>query len=168
MFRRLEGEGPPGEHLPNYSKHYFMPDGLSALSIADGKVIVSQQIGTGGYVVIEHPEIGFTSQSMHLFNRRVQAGQNVSAGQAIGTIGFNPSGYKLTHLHFQLRRGATGSLDSRTLVDPAPFIANLPAIQDPKRTQALLILAAAGLVGYLAYRHFTRTSSTPPGALIAP
>lgn len=146
MYPRVPADGGPPNELapPHFARRFFMPFGVPALSIGPGTVSISQDIGTGGYVKIEH-ESGLSSQYMHLKDRRVKVGDQVSAGEPIGTIYFNPSesGFPLVHLHFQLRRYGV-------LIDPGPFLSQVPVLDDPTwPLWAKIALAAAA--GYALY-----------------
>jgi murein DD-endopeptidase MepM/ murein hydrolase activator NlpD len=91
-----------------------MPAGLPALSLGPGVVRTAKPTSTGDYVSIDHPG-GYRSEYMHLRNLRVSKGQQVEAGQPIGTVSFNPADFNLIHLHFQLRKNGA-------LIDPRPLI----------------------------------------------
>ncbi len=128
MYRRPE-KGTP--KLPVYSKHYFLPDGIAAIAYDGGVVTTSKEIGTGGYIVIEHPD-GMTSQFMHLKNRVVAEGQTVDPGQTIATVWHNVSGYRLNHLHFQLRKNGK-------LVDPEPYLRKAAFVSAPRTTKGMTL-----------------------------
>jgi murein DD-endopeptidase MepM/ murein hydrolase activator NlpD len=69
--------------------------------------------GYGNFVLLDHGE-GITTLYGHLREIRVQSGERVSAGDAIGTIG--RTGNATTHhLHFELR------VDGKA-VDPMPYL----------------------------------------------
>jgi murein DD-endopeptidase MepM/ murein hydrolase activator NlpD len=144
MFKRIPFDpGPPQGAVPFTSRGHFHPEGLPALALGPGVVSTSGQITTGGYVVIEHPG-GWTSQYMHLARRDVKVGDRVKTGQPIGIIGFDtrPGGYKLIHLHFQLRKDGV-------LVNPAPILATLPVVDAPGNMGWLVaggVAVAAGLL----------------------
>jgi murein DD-endopeptidase MepM/ murein hydrolase activator NlpD len=97
-----------------------MPAGVRALAVARGRVSVSTDIGTGGYVRIWHPG-DLVTQYLHLAERYVSPGQIVEQGQALGVIGYDPSGYKLNHLHFEMLVGAVGAGRDQHL-DPEPYL----------------------------------------------
>jgi len=121
MFRR-RGRGdmietyPPG--TPHGSPGYFMPDNVPALAAGAGLVSFARWTPRGGTVTVRHPE-GWTIYYTYLSALAVAAGQVVTAGQPLGTIGGDPLDRRhLMHLHFELwrehaRRGAT---------DPAPYL----------------------------------------------
>lgn len=138
MYKR-DDAGP--QMLPVYAKRYFMPNGVPVLAILDGVVQRSMEIGTGGYIVIDHPG-GLRSQYMHLRNRRVKTGDRVKAGQNIADISHNPSGYQLNHLHFQIRRNGR-------LIDPEPVIIGAQRVKAPwGLAPRILIVAAAAIATY--------------------
>lgn len=141
MFKRLPFDpGPPQGAIPFTSRGHFHPEGLPALALGPGTVTTSTQITTGGYVVVDH--VGdWQSQYMHLARRDVKVGDRVQAGQRIGVIGFDtrPGGYRLLHLHFQLRQNGA-------LVNPAPILAQLPILDAPGGNRGWLIAAGAAVV----------------------
>lgn len=144
MFRRIPSDlGPPQGAVPHTSRGHFHPAGLPALALGPGVVTTSTQITTGNYVVVDHPG-GWQSQSMHLAKRDVRVGDKVKAAQRIGVIGFDtrPDGFRLLHLHFQLRKDGV-------LVDPEPILAGLPVVDAPGNWGWLVaggVAVAAGLV----------------------
>jgi murein DD-endopeptidase MepM/ murein hydrolase activator NlpD len=121
-----------------------MPFGVPALSAAEGTVSISEDIGTGGYVKIEHPQ-GLSTQYMHLKDRKVRAGQKVKAGQVLGTIHHNPneSHFPLVHLHFQVRKDGS-------VVDPEQLLAAAPILDAPWPLWVKLALAAGA--GFAVYK----------------
>lgn len=139
LYRKITGD-PDG--LPWSSKAFHMPDGVSALAASDGEVLISKDIGTGGYVRIQHAD-GIITQYMHLKPRAVSKGQRVKAGDAVGTIGYNPKSYKLNHLHFEVLRDGEK-------VDPAPYLSGAPVQAGPRFNWMNLI--ALGVMGYAAWR----------------
>jgi murein DD-endopeptidase MepM/ murein hydrolase activator NlpD len=83
------------------------PKGTPVLAAADGTVRVSEYNHGGGYgyyVIIDH-EDGFSTLYAHLEMQDtplVEPGQEVEAGEKIGTVGV--TGYSTgPHLHFELR-----------------------------------------------------------------
>lgn len=147
MYRRAPTDGgPPGKTmLPSHSPRHTMPAGVPALSIGPGVVRISEELKTGGYVVIDHPG-GLTSQYMHLFNRRVVPKQAVSAAAVIGDIGFNPGAYRLLHLHFQLRQDGE-------LLDPRAALRSMRVIASPTRSGLWIGAAAAVAAGLAAAKY---------------
>jgi murein DD-endopeptidase MepM/ murein hydrolase activator NlpD len=124
-----------------------MPPGIPALSIGPGKVSISKDITTGGYVKIDHPD-GLSSQYMHIKDRKVAVGDEVKAGQPIGEIHYDtrPGGFKLIHLHFQLRHHGR-------LVNPKAFLDALPILKNPWDVKKTLVtVALAGFVGWGVWR----------------
>lgn len=114
-------------NLPTESKCYEMPNGTPALAMTSGKVIKAELQTKGHHIQIDHGTIGganIQTQYFHLRNRLVKIGDTVRAGQPVGIIYHNISGYKLNHLHFQLRRNGTR-------IDPGPTIKRLPVIKAP-------------------------------------
>src|SRR5690606_8999447 len=83
------------------------PVGTSIHAAASGKVLVSKSGGYNGgygtYVVISHPN-GTQTLYAHMNANYVSVGQEISQGDAIGTIGLTG---RTTgpHLHFEVRGG---------------------------------------------------------------
>jgi murein DD-endopeptidase MepM/ murein hydrolase activator NlpD len=129
MFRRNPNE--PAA-LPQGSQNYYIPDGTPAVAAADGVVVTSEEIGTGGLVRIQHtPQV--RTGYFHLTNRQVSVGQQVRAGTVVGTVGHNPLDYPLNHLHFEV-------YENGNAVDPGPYLAGASSIPMP-------ILIGVGLLG---------------------
>ncbi|MNI63760.1 Murein DD-endopeptidase MepM [compost metagenome] len=67
----------------------------------DGEVTASEQMGARGkYIIIKHAN-GLETWYMHLNGMSVSAGDKVSKGQQIGTLG-NTGRSTGPHLHFQV------------------------------------------------------------------
>ncbi len=150
MYPRAPQDGGPPERgkLPSLSRRHFMPTGVPALCISGGVVRISKEIGTGGYVVVDHAG-GLTSQYMHLFNRRVTVGQTVKAKEVLGDVGFNPSNYRLIHLHFQLRQDGA-------LLDPRKALRSMTIVGAPSSSRPWVGAAASIAAGLLAARYVFR------------
>jgi hypothetical protein len=104
---------------PYGTTHYFMPDGVPVLAAGAGVVTFAAWTARGFTVTIRHPE-GWTTYYTHLARLSVLPRHAVAAGQAIGTVGFDPMDRRrLMHLHFELWRGSkrTGA------TNPAPYLA---------------------------------------------
>jgi len=141
MYRR-ESKGET--QLPVFSPHYRMPNGVPALAYDDGKVLRSSTIGTGGRVEIDHGG-GLKTKYYHLRGLRVKAGETVKAGQPLGAIYHNVSGYKLNHLHFEIIKNGSH-------VDPAPYLASAAKVDAP----VMGFLGKVGLsivAGLLAFKY---------------
>lgn len=79
---------------------------------AEGIVVQKGAAGSAGNRIrIWHPKIGFSTQYFHLKDFKVNQGDRVSAGQAIGTMGATGGDYGV-HSHYQVGFGnaATGNL----------------------------------------------------------
>lgn len=143
MYRRVpEDGGVMGQNKPPlYSRRWYMPFGVPVFAYMGGVVTESRQAGKGGYVVIEHDNLGWRSQYMHLDKRYVKVGERVSEGQEIGTVGNDGSSFPLNHLHFQLRYGGS-------LVDPAKYLQVAVIKPWPGIGSAgLFVAGAAAIVG---------------------
>ena len=87
--------------------------------------------GYGNFVVIDHGEINGERQYTiyaHMSNTYVLVGDEVSAGQQIGTSG-NSGSSTGPHLHFEIRTGGTEWSNS-TKQDPYPTLAEIVGGQD--------------------------------------
>ena len=82
------------------------PIGAPIRAIAQGQVMYADPHGGyGRYIVVKHAD-GYTSHYGHCDKVEVSPGQNVSAGEIIGTVG--SSGVSTgPHLHFEIRRNGT-------------------------------------------------------------
>jgi murein DD-endopeptidase MepM/ murein hydrolase activator NlpD len=141
MYRRPKTGTPK---LPTHSANYFMPDGVPALAFDSGTVSRAGTIGTGGRVEIDHGG-GLSTKYYHLRDLRMKAGDRVSAGDVVGTVSHNPSGYKLNHLHFE-------TLKNGQQVNPEPRVFQGKMVNPPQTGTLLKIALAAGL-GLLAYKY---------------
>jgi hypothetical protein len=121
MFRRRHALDqaalyPPG--TPHGSLHYFMPDNVPALAIGPGLVTQAHHTPRGGTVTIRHAD-AWTSYYTHLASLAVALGQGVAAGDALGTIGGDPTDPRhLMHLHLELWADHQRS----RAIDPGPWL----------------------------------------------
>lgn len=146
MYPRQPSDGgKPGYDLPDFSTKHYMPGDVPALAYGPGKVTTSKEIGTGGYVVIDHP-LGWRSQYMHLSKRKVRVGQSVDAGQPIGIIGHGKE-FPLNHLHFQLRYNGN-------LANPASYLKNAPMLPFPSSVMGYLLAVGAVIGGFWLYKRY--------------
>jgi len=92
------------------------PEGTTVRAAENGEVIyVGNAVeGYGNLILIKHAN-GFVSAYAHLQNMGVVKGDQVTRGDAIGTVGMTGS-VSRPQLHFELRRGATP-------IDPMPHLA---------------------------------------------
>jgi len=142
MYRRPK----PGlQVLPTLSKHFVMPNGVPALAYEGGVVTKSSQIGTGGRVEIDHGG-GLSTRYFHLKNLRVKPGDNVNAGDALGTIFHNVSGFRLNHLHFEM-------LQNGRQFDPDKHLAAATKVEVSDTTGFLLKVGLAIGAGYLLSKY---------------
>jgi murein DD-endopeptidase MepM/ murein hydrolase activator NlpD len=145
MYRRPETGK---ESLPVFAKNYFMPDGVPALAFDDGIVTRAGQIGTGGRVEIDHGG-GFSTKYYHLTDIRVKPGERIKAGQPVGIIGHNPTGYRLNHLHFE-------TLKNGVPFDPAGPLKKAIVVPPPSTTSFVAKLAASVVLGLLISKYVFR------------
>lgn len=97
------------------------PTGTPIMAAEGGTVVFSKYSSSAGnWIVIYHGNNTY-SEYMHCHARYVSAGQEVSRGQVIGTVG--NTGYSFgSHLHFgvNVQRGSAFSVYDR--VDPSPYL----------------------------------------------
>lgn len=148
LFQLLAIDGPQREPNTDGGGRWWHPSGMSALSIADGVVLTSNVTSTGGHIHVLHAG-GVSSQYIHLAQRLVKQGDRVRKGQPIGVIGAGSS--HLVHLHFQLRLGTTLENKEGQLVDPAPYLATMRVISDPRKN-VLVKYLIGGLLAYGLYK----------------
>ena len=128
---------------PWSTRGYYTPPGTQAFSIGDGVVTISKDIGTGGYVQVDHGN-GMLSQYMHLSSRNVAVGQSVSAGQTVGIVGFNPNDPEFAHLHFEL-------LVDGQKVDPEPYLNSWTMIAQGSLHTAPSVFTSMAVAGVFAF-----------------
>lgn len=78
--------------------------GAGVKAADSGRVVIAKSgwnYGYGNYVVVDHGN-GFVSLYGHLNSIYVQAGENIFAGQQLGTVG-NTGNSTGPHLHFEIR-----------------------------------------------------------------
>lgn len=139
MFPRQKPTDP--QTLPWGSERYFMKPNTPALAANAGKIVASKDTSTGGLIRITHGD-GLETQYLHLSSRYKKFGDTVQAGEKLGAIGWNPQGYKLAHLHFEIIRNGQK-------LNPEPFLKDWSFVELGTDVLALMILASAG---YLSYR----------------
>lgn len=128
---------------PWSTQGYYTPQGTKALAANDGTVTISSDIGTGGYIQIDHGD-GFVTQYMHLSQRFKNVGDAVASGDAIGIVGYNPQDPAFAHLHFEL-------LVNGSKVDPANYMSQWQIIDQPSDMNNLLIAVAVFAGAYLLF-----------------
>jgi hypothetical protein len=114
---------PPGTSELHSGADYAVPTGTPLSAIADGVVVIADDLFfAGNAVFIDHGD-GLVSMYFHLADTKVRAGQEVRRGETIGTVGATG---RVTgpHLHLGMRwHGAR--------IDPALLFgdpARIPAI----------------------------------------
>ncbi len=135
MFQRRRFHPIKKRYIAHLGIDFELPLGSPILSAEDGTIEkIGRSRGAGKYVVIKH-ENGLTTYYNHLHTHEsdLEVGDEVLAGEPIGTIGC--TGYcTKPHLHFAVKRG-------KKFLDPAPLIRSYSAIQAPVveslRTQLL-------------------------------
>lgn len=155
------------KNLPNFTKWFELVKGEHAVvAVGKGVVTKSSFLPNGGRVTIKHPD-GSTTMYLHLHFLDVEVGDQVLAGQLLGTAG---EGGGLTHLHFEYNPKGTGHsrgpkhgrgsgqvdpekllADAVHISEPTPMDMDLPvppagpAHDEPARGKAKLNLALAFL-----------------------
>lgn len=129
--------------LPVYAPNYYMPDGIPALAWDAGTVTRSGVIGTGGRVEIDHGD-GLVTKYYHLLKLRVKPGQRVKAGQVLGDISHNPTGYKLNHLHFE-------AFKNGKVFDPGPMLKQGLVVPPPRPGLAIGLAVGVAVAAYFLF-----------------
>jgi len=81
---------------------FFPPPGIVVVRAAGaGIVTISHERGNGGSVRVLHPG-GISTLYLHLAERLVDVGQELGAGEPIGTAG-GPAPGEFSHLHYEVR-----------------------------------------------------------------
>lgn len=94
------------------------PEGTPVQAVAEGTVVLARPMeGFGPGVVLSHGG-GYYTLYLYLADIRVQVGQDVPAGQVIGTVGSSPEDG--AHLFFRLHAPLQGG--SPVPVDPLPWL----------------------------------------------
>lgn len=109
MYRRPEAGAPK---LPWQSRSFEMVPDTFAVAPFPGRVTVARRLKTGFAVAMDHGG-GVESAVHHLQNVFVNVGDVIEAGHPLGHVGWNPVGYQLAHVHFDL-------LVRGKFVDPEP------------------------------------------------
>jgi len=93
---------PSGARITRHGISIAANAGTQVRSVAAGKVVLVQRLGTYGLsVILEHPN-GYYSLYMQLGSTGVKPGDEIDKGQTIGTVGGSntPEG---AHLYFEIR-----------------------------------------------------------------
>jgi hypothetical protein len=136
MFRRAATDT-FAAGTPNGTKMFVMPDDHPVLAASDGVVWSAMKTQRGYAVVIDHGPRGVATFYSHLDRMLVTptargaSKQQVTAGQMIGTVGFDPLDVrKLKHLHFEVWLG--GPSDR---ADPMLAMSVWDVAPDPRLTR---------------------------------
>jgi peptidoglycan LD-endopeptidase LytH len=137
----------------------FAPRGTAVLAAAGGRVASTRPTPIGGNVVwLEDAATGLSYYYAHLDAVHVRTGQQVGAGEVIGTVGNtgNASGVR-PHLHFGIYR------PYREAVDPAPFLRSAADLT----TLAVDVAALGQWVRLAGHGVRLRGSPGPAGTVLA-
>ena len=108
---------------PHTGADYPIPAGSTLMAVADGTVVVAEELFfPGNAVFIDHGD-GLISMYFHLNEFKVKAGQEVKKGDPIGTVGSNGRSTG-PHLHLGMR-WHRARIDPQLLLDDP---AKLPAV----------------------------------------
>jgi murein DD-endopeptidase MepM/ murein hydrolase activator NlpD len=114
--------GKPDSSEVHSGVDYGLASGTSVVALADGKVVVAEDLFfTGNAVFIDHGD-GLISMYFHLSEIKVQAGQDVKKGEALGLTG-STGRVSGPHLHLGIRW-------HNARIDPQPLLgdpAKIPA-----------------------------------------
>lgn len=122
MFKRRDARDliavfPTG--TSNGTPLFFIPDNVPAFAASAGAVTFAANTSVGHTVIFQHTN-NWSTYYTHLSTLAVAKGQQVPAGQTLGTIGASPTdGQHLVHMHFEMWNGHRRS----GAVDPAPYLA---------------------------------------------
>lgn len=147
------GDRPEECGLGHCGVDLFAPLGTPVYACQDGNVVTAQTDEAAGgaagkYVKLSHGGDLVRTWYIHLDSLTVSAGQQVAAGQQIGTVGTTGTQSTPAHLHFALALVTGGRA---TYADPESLLASWP---NPGGGSAsafewLQLAAAAALVWYL-------------------
>ncbi|SHJ62843.1 murein hydrolase activator EnvC family protein [Parasporobacterium paucivorans] len=97
------------------------PIGTPIMAAEAGSVVISQYSTTAGeWIVIYHGNNTYT-EYMHCDTRNVSAGQTVTKGQVIGTVGNTGNSFG-SHLHFGVNVQSGSGFSVYDRVDPSPYL----------------------------------------------
>jgi len=156
MFKRRDARDliaafPAG--TSNGTPLFFIPDNVPALAASAGVVTFAANTPVGHTVIIKHPN-SWTTYYTHLTTLAVAKGQQVTAGQTLGTIGASPTdGQHLVHLHFELWKGRQRS----GAIDPAPYLAAWLRMVSPWSPNSTTLVSSA------THRNGTLSAYRPVG-----
>jgi hypothetical protein len=103
-----------GKILPHTGMDFAAAEGVPVFAGAAGTVTkAGYDEGYGNYIIVKHDEI-YTTQYFHLHENSVKTGDQVAAGQVIGTVG--STGISVgPHLHYEV-------LQNGKAVDPKDYL----------------------------------------------
>lgn len=133
MLKRFEGDATETLRVnypkigvaqpPIWDPWWFCPHGIPIRAVGPGTVW-SVHMGTNNNILIDHHNVpGFgpvTSWYQHMDRVDVHDGDELEAGQIIGTIGDGSS--NLNHLHFEFRDHNRGGTREQSVVNPRQFL----------------------------------------------
>lgn len=125
MYARRDDDSPMVIGDGGRTAKWWVPSGTLALAASSGRVVRADLLATGFRVWVDHLNGGradslFTGY-FHLSSLLVAVGDDVTIGQALGTVGDNPADSDPVHLHFEVYQGALADYPSGT-IDPAAWL----------------------------------------------
>lgn len=106
-FQKRAGD-PQGVVLHDATKAFISPAGTPILAAGPGRIWSAKRTGLGLSIQIDHGNVGSAGgvnsfyQHLDSFARPWKKGDEVKAGEILGTMGYPPAGYHFRHLHFEL------------------------------------------------------------------
>lgn len=132
---RATSEDPtwPGPRKPSEQRtknFYFPPAGTVVVrAAAPGIVVISHELKNGGSVRVRHAD-GDSTLYLHLAKRLVEVGQELRAGEPLGTAGV-PGPGQFGHLHFEVRGPGETARDPEPLLEGAEVFDNAGGLIGP-------------------------------------
>jgi murein DD-endopeptidase MepM/ murein hydrolase activator NlpD len=145
MFRNRKRAKPD---LPVTTAWYHCASDVPMLAALAGKIFYASQTSRGMTVQIDHGNrYGFplVSYYTHMSALNVRKGQEVIAGDVIGTVGNDPSTqFDPNHCHFELWDFSRGNLPRvQRCIDPMPYLKVFAVIEKRRLPSGRFVTPAA-------------------------
>ncbi len=129
MFPKRAGD-PPGRVRHDASPGHIAPEGTPIIAAGPGRIWGTYNTSYGLSILIDHGAVGdaggVTTFYQHLasFAKPWRKGDEVRAGDLLGTMGFDPThdSQQLRHLHFELNFPRATVPHGQWPQDPAPYM----------------------------------------------